>query len=190
MSFRLPFQNTSIRLPFQNTSMPMKWKPDKARGVKREQKQRLARQQKRKDFAKNMERAEAIAQKWHNETYDYAVLITDLEGKFLDWALSRHRDLLSGEEMSQMSQKHKNMHEQWNEIVATAAACKKATSMRKTRQHIKKHERKVDAFLEDVKRKRAVDALQDLITERVGATMQAHLEQRAVAEFRAAFGLH
>ena len=41
----------------------MKWKPDKARGAKREQKQRLERQQKRRDFAKNMEGAEALAKR-------------------------------------------------------------------------------------------------------------------------------
>jgi hypothetical protein len=89
--------------------MRMAWKPDKAPGRKREQKQRLARRQKRKDFAKNMERAEEIAQKWYKETYDYSILITNLEGKFIDWALSRHRDLHFGEEMSQ---KHKNMSDQ------------------------------------------------------------------------------
>ena len=87
----------------------MAWKPDKAPGRKREQKLRLARQQKRKDFAKYMERAEAIAQVWHKATYEKAVLITNLEGKFIDWALSRHRDLHFGEEISQ---KHKNMSDQ------------------------------------------------------------------------------
>ena len=35
----------------------MAWKPDKAPKRKREQKQRLARQQERKDFAANMQRA-------------------------------------------------------------------------------------------------------------------------------------
>jgi hypothetical protein len=163
--------------------MPVKWKPDKARGVKREQKQRLARQQKRKDFARYMERAEAIAQVWHKATYEKAVLITDLDGKFIDWALSRHRDLMSGEEMSQ---KHKTMSDQWNEIVATAAACKKATSMRKTKQHIKKHERKVDAFLEDCKQRRAEAAKHETPQQR----LEYEEQQRAVAEFRAAFGLH
>jgi hypothetical protein len=37
--------------------MPVKWKPDKAPGKKREQKQWLKRTQQRKDFAKNMEQA-------------------------------------------------------------------------------------------------------------------------------------
>jgi hypothetical protein len=69
---------------------------------------------------------------------------------------------------------------------ATAAACKKATSMRKTRQHIRKHSRKVDAFLEDVKRKRAAAAKHETPQQR----LEYEEQQRAVAEFRAAFGLH
>ena len=155
----------------------MAWKPDKAPGRKREQKQRLARQQKRKDFAKNMERAEAIAQVWHKATYEKAVLITDLDGKFIDWALSRHRDLM-GEEMSQ---KHKNMSDQWREILVTAKTCAKATSMRKTKQHIKKHSRKVDAFLEDCKQRRAEAAKHETPQQR----LEYEEAQRAVAEFHA-----
>ncbi len=125
-----------------------------------------------------MERAEAIAQKWHNETYDYALLITNLEGKFLDWALNRHRNLLSGEEMSR---KHKNMSDQWREILVTAKTCAKATSMRKTRQHIKKHERKVDAFLEDCKQRRAEAAKHETPQQR----LEYEEQQRSVAKFHA-----
>jgi hypothetical protein len=128
-----------------------------------------------------MECAEEIAQKWYKETYDYSILITNLEGKFIDWALSRHRDLHFGEEMNQ---KHKNMSDQWREILVTVKTCAKATSMRKLNQHLKKHERKVDAFLEDVKHKRAVAAvafLQDVKQKRVDADKQ----RRALAKFRA-----
>jgi hypothetical protein len=117
--------------------MPLKWKPDKAPGRKREQKQRLARQQKRKDFAKNMECADDAAHKWYNGTYDLAI-VPVLDLKFVDWAFDRFRDLKHNEEMLQ---KHKNMHAQWNEIVATAAACKKATEARtgpKRRAQIKR----------------------------------------------------
>jgi hypothetical protein len=40
--------------------MPIKWKPDKAPRRKREQKERLERQQFRKDFAENMQRTTAV----------------------------------------------------------------------------------------------------------------------------------
>jgi hypothetical protein len=129
-----------------------------------------------------MERAEAIAQKWHNQTYDYALLITNLEGKFLDWALSRHRNLMSPFD-NPMSQKHKNMSEQWREILVTAKTCAKATSMRKTRQHIKKHSRKVDAFLEDCKQRRAEAAKHETPQQR----LEYEEQQRAVANFHAYF---
>jgi hypothetical protein len=151
--------------------MRMAWKPDKAPGRKREQKQRLARQQKRKDFAKNMERAEAIAQTWHKATYEKAVLITDLDGKFIDWALSRHRDLLSGEEMSQ---KHKNMHAQWNEILATAEACKKATDARWYAVRKVRRDRAVAKFRADRMQSR-IEA-----SQRVGAVMHAKMQERAM----------
>jgi hypothetical protein len=91
--------------------MRMAWKPDKAPGRKREQKQRLARQQKRKDFVKNMERATELPQKWKSGNFDLFIVM-DLEIKFVNWAISRYRDLKFGEEMSQ---KHKNMSDQWRE---------------------------------------------------------------------------
>jgi hypothetical protein len=112
--------------------MRMAWgKADKAPGRKREQKQRLARQQKRKDFAKNMERAEETAQKWYNETYDMSIFMppSALADEFIDWAINRYRYLKSPV-VSPMTKKNKNMQEQWNEILATAAACKKATDAR------------------------------------------------------------
>ena len=107
----------------------MAWKPDKAPGRKREQKQRLARQQKRKDFAKNMERADDAAHKWYSGTFDVSVFTPSsaLDQKFVDWAINRYTYLKHSEPMSK---KHKDMHAQWNEILATAAACKKATDAR------------------------------------------------------------
>ncbi len=107
----------------------MKWKPDKARGSKPENKQKLKRQQSRKEFAKNMERAEETEQKWYNETYDLSMFMpaSALADEFVDWAIRRYKHLKFSDPMSQ---KHKDMHETWNEIVATAAACAKATAAR------------------------------------------------------------
>jgi hypothetical protein len=68
----------------------------------------------------------------------------------------------------------------------TAKTCAKATSMRKTRQHIKNHERKVDAFLEDCKQRRAEAAKHETPQQR----LEYEEQERAVGEFRAAFGLH
>ena len=72
----------------------MAWKPDKAPGRKREQKQRRERQQKRKDFAKNMEQAEALASEYlklsHAHPNMAAVKTGGLEQKYVDWALSRY----------------------------------------------------------------------------------------------------
>ena len=91
----------------------MKWKPDKARGAKREQKQLLERQQKRKDFAKNMEGAEALARDYHNGTNITAAYTGELEPKFVDWALSKYRHDKFKEEMSKQ---HKNMEKEWREL--------------------------------------------------------------------------
>ena len=116
----------------------MKWKPDKARGAKREQKQLLERQQKRKDFAKNMERAEALARDYHNGTNITAAYTGELEPKFVDWALSKYRQDKFKEEMSKA---HAEMSETWGEIVVTAVACAKATEARtgpKQREHRKR----------------------------------------------------
>lgn len=136
----------------------MKWKPDKATGKKREQKQRLTRQQKRKEFAKNMQRAEETAQKWCNESYDMTMFMpaSALADEFVDYAIRRYKQLMFSD---LMSQKHQDMYDTWLEIVVTAEACAKATSMRKLKQHLRKHERKVDAFLEGVKQRRIEDAL-------------------------------
>ena len=132
--------------------MPMKWKPDKARGSKRENKQKLKRQQERKEFAKNMQRAEETAQKWCNENYDMTMFMpaSELADEFVDYAIRRYKQLNGTQNMSQ---KHQDMYDTWLEIVVTAEACAKATSMRKLKQHLRKHERKVDVFLEDVKQR-------------------------------------
>jgi serine protease inhibitor ecotin len=71
--------------------MRIQWKPDKARGAKREQKQRLERQQKRKTFTVNMERTETLVTDYHNDTNITATYTGDLEPKFVDWALSKYR---------------------------------------------------------------------------------------------------
>ncbi len=125
----------------------MAWKPDKAPGRKREQKLRLARQQKRKDFAKNMERAFELSCVFCTVTDIATVPSGDLEQKYVDWAISQYRQVKFKEPMNQQ---YKDMDEQWYEIATTAAACKKATDSRKLNQHIKRHERKVDAFLDAV----------------------------------------
>ena len=108
--------------------MPMKWKPDKARGSKRENKQKLKRQQERKVFAKNMEIADNIAQKLYMGIYDLSVIPTSvLSHEFVDWAIRRYKHLKFSDPMSQ---KHQDMYDTWQEIVATAEACKKATAAR------------------------------------------------------------
>ena len=120
--------------------MPCKWKPDKARSHKRETKQKLKRQQSRKEFAKNMERAEETAQKWYNETYDLSVFkpASALADEFVAWAINRYKHLKFSDPMSQ---KHKDMHETWKEIAASAEACAKATAARIAAQDKKGHAR-------------------------------------------------
>jgi hypothetical protein len=122
--------------------MRMQWKPDKARGAKREQKQRLERTQKRKDFANNMERAEELAQELYNGTKTAIDVRGDdtlgLEQKYRDWAIEKYhyRKL-----RTPLSQLHKDMDETWREILATAEACAKATEARIHAQGKKAHAR-------------------------------------------------
>ncbi len=153
----------------------MAWKPDKAPGRKREQKQRLARQQKRKDFAKNMERAEETAQKWYNETYDLSVFMppSALADDFIDWAINRYRYLKSPV-VSPMTKKNKNMQEQWNEIVATAAACKKATEARTYPKRRAQQKLAAAKFRADRTQSR-IEAAQSIAAE-----MQAKKQERAL----------
>jgi hypothetical protein len=116
----------------QTRRMPMKWKPDKAGGVrKRERNARLKKIQLRKDFAKNMEGAEALAEDFYTGT-KCALLtvisdVCDLEQKYVDWARNKFRYLKFNEPMTQ---EHKDMEETWREIVTSTAACAKATEAR------------------------------------------------------------
>ena len=133
----------------------MKWKPDKAPGRKREQKQRLERTQKRKEFANNMERAEELAQELYNGTKCAIHVKSDntlgLEQKYRDWAINYYRRLKFNSPMSQL---HKDMDEQWHEIVVTAAACAKATEARIHAQGKKAHARWIAREHERRERKR------------------------------------
>jgi hypothetical protein len=110
----------------------MKWKPDKSGAVrKRERKAGLKKSQLRKDFAKNMEGASALAQDFY--TGKKCALLTvisdvcDLEQKYVDWARNKFRYLKFNEPMTQV---HKDMEETWREIVTSTAACAKATEAR------------------------------------------------------------
>jgi hypothetical protein len=66
------------------------------------------------------------------------------------------------------------MEEQWNEIVATAAACKKATEARTYPKRMAKHKLAVAKIRADRTQSR-IEA-----SQRVGAVMQAKMEQRAL----------
>jgi hypothetical protein len=151
----------------------MKWKPDKARGSKRENKQKLKRQQERKEFAKNMQRAEETAQKWCNETYDMTMFMpgSELADEFVDWAIRRYKHLNGSENMSQ---KHKDMYDTWQEIVATAEACKKATAARTYTKRREQQKRAAAAFRADRTQARLEAAA------RIGAKMQAKMQERAL----------
>jgi hypothetical protein len=131
--------------------MRMSWKPDKAPKRKREQKQRLARQQERKDFAANMERAKELVQAYCSAKNIATVPTGGLGQKYVDWALSRYRDLKLNEEMSQL---HKNMSDMWREILVTAKACAKATEARVHSQGKKAHARACTKELERREQKR------------------------------------
>jgi hypothetical protein len=153
--------------------MRMAWgKADKAPGRKREQKQRLARQQKRKDFAKNMERADEIAHKWYSGTYDLSIVpVYALADEFVDWAINRYRYLKHSDPMTK---KHKNMHAQWNEILATAEACKKATDAHTYPKRRAQHKLAVAKFRADRMQSR-IEAAQSIAAE-----MQAKKQERAL----------
>ena len=123
------------------------WKPDKAPGRKRGQKQRFERQKTRKDFAKNMEAAEALAREFYNGTKN-AILtvisdVCDLDQKYVDWARNRYRYLKFSEPMTKL---HKDMDETWREIVVTREACAKATEARTRAKRMEMHHRAVEAF--------------------------------------------
>ena len=151
--------------------MPLKWKPDKAPGKKREQKQRLARQQKRKDFAKNMERAVELCREFCNGTKDFDTMhpIADLDMTFVQWAYSTYRHCKFDEPKSQQ---FKDMSETWNEILVTAAACKKATDARWYAVRKVRRDRAIAKF--------RADRTQSYIekAQRFGAVMQAKMQER------------
>ncbi len=149
--------------------MPLKWKPDKAPGKKREQRQRLKRTQQRKDFAKNMERAEKLSREYCMAKDIATVPTGGLEQKFVDWALYHYRLLKFNEDMSQP---HKAMDEQWYEIATTAEACKKATEARTYPKRMAEHKLAVAKFRADRTQSR-LEA-----SQRVGVAMQAKVQER------------
>lgn len=150
----------------------MQWKPDKARGRKRENKQKRKRQQERKDFAKNMSQAAELADEWCSGTYDLSIMPAPaLADEFVDWAINRYKHLKF---CDPMSQKHKDMHETWNEIVATAEACKKATEARTYPKRREQQKRAVAKFRADRTQARIEAAA------RIGAKMQAGMQERAL----------
>ena len=105
-----------------------KWKPDKAKGAgNRERRARLAKAQVRKDFAKSMEGAAALAREYQAGRSITAAYTGELEARFVDWALSTYRHDKFKEEVSKA---HAEMSATWGEIVATAEACAKATEAR------------------------------------------------------------
>jgi len=131
--------------------MPRKWKPDKARGAKREQKQRLERTQQRKDFAVNMERAFELSCVYCTATDIATVSTGNLEQKYVDWAVSQYRQVKFKESMSQQ---HNDMHDNWREICVTAAACAKATEARTYAKRKQLQKRAAAAFRERKMQKR------------------------------------
>ena len=91
-----------------------KWKPDKAKGAgNRERRARLAKAQVRKDFAKSMEGAAALAREYQAGRSITAAYTGELEARFVDWALSTYRHDKFKEEMSKQ---HKNMEKEWREL--------------------------------------------------------------------------
>jgi galactokinase len=123
--------------------MKMTWKPDKPTQRKREQRLRLERQQLRKDFAKNMERAEELAHVYSSATDAAAVDTGDLAQQFVAWALARFAYLKS---CQPMSEEHKDMDETWREIVVTAEACATASAARTYAKRRAAQKRAADAF--------------------------------------------
>ncbi len=123
--------------------MPLRWKPDKPTQRKLEQRLRLERQQVRKDFAKNMERAEELAREYSSAADAAAVDTGDLAQQFVAWALTRFDYLKS---CNPMSEEHKDMDETWREILRTTEACKAATAARTYAKRREAQKRAADAF--------------------------------------------
>ena len=121
------------------------WKPDKAPARKRGQKQRLERQQCRKVFAENMERAEKLAWVYVEAKNIKAVNTFGLDEKFVKWAEEKYRSLKFGEPTSKA---FKYMRETWREIRQTAEACAKATAARTYAKRKAMQKRAAEAFRE------------------------------------------
>jgi hypothetical protein len=98
-----------------------------------------------------MERAKELVQVYYSAKNIATVPTGGLGQKYVDWALSRYRDLKLNEEMSQL---HKNMSDMWREILLTAKACEKATEARIHAQGKKAHARAGTTELERRERKR------------------------------------
>jgi hypothetical protein len=128
--------------------MRMAWKPDKAPRRKREQKERLERQQFRKDFAANMQRALQLFHEFDSGAKNVASFVSDvldLEQKYVDWAIAKFRHERFKQPMNKV---HQDMHDTWQEILTTAKACEKATEARIHAQGKKMHARACAAELE------------------------------------------
>jgi len=134
--------------------MPSKWKPDKAPRRKREQKERLERQQFRKDFAANMQRALQLFHEFDSGAKNVGSFVSDvldLEQKYVDWAIAKFRHERFKQPMNKV---HQDMHDTWQEILTTAKACEKATEARIHAQGKKAHARACTNELERREQKR------------------------------------
>ena len=124
--------------------MKMTWKPDRETGTKREQRFRRERQQIRKTFAANMERADVLCDAYCSAT-DVAVVNTgDLEQKFVEWAFAKYRNAKYKEPLSE---EHVDMAENWREIVVTTDSCANATAARIEANRVKKQKRMAAAIM-------------------------------------------
>jgi len=128
--FFFPSKKTVKSQPKPTKRMPIKWKPDKAPRRKREQKERLERQQFRKDFAANMQRALQLFHEFDSGTKNVGSFVSDvldLEQKYVDWAIAKFRHERFKQPLNKL---HQDMHNTWQEILVTTAACEKATEAR------------------------------------------------------------
>ena len=130
-----------------------------------------SRTQQRKDFAKNMERAEKLSREYCKAKDIATVPTGGLEQKFVDWALDHYRLLKFNEAMSQP---HKAMDEQWYEIATTAEACKKATEARTYPKRRAQQKLAAAKFRADRTQSR-IEAAQSIAAE-----MQAKKQERAL----------
>ena len=124
--------------------MKMTWKPDRETGTKREQRFRRERQQIRKTFTANMERADVLCDAYCSATDVAAVNTGDLEQKFVEWAFAKYRHRKFKEPLSE---EHIDMSENWREIVVTTEACATATAARMEANRVKKQKRMAAAIM-------------------------------------------